>query len=232
MKSLFTIIKKNFKDAKIDKLIRKLLTIEDNISSEIINSIQDLSHEEITRVLREAYSNLEPNLQKQFLAVLENQGYMKVIYDKLNNGSENEILYSLEILALLKSPEAVDLIFKKLADNRETVRFEVAHTLVLYKNQSIVELAIKELKQDTPYLPARLAQVLIGYGSIAVLELINNLNNPEVDTDMVLEILALMSDNTNDEKIVECLAANSEAITKARMVKSLKGAEVEGRQEQ
>ena len=230
MKSLFASLKRRFKDAKVDKLIRKLLAIEDNIPSGIINSLQEFSQGEITHVLREAYPSLELHLQEQFLVVLEDQGYMKVIYDKLSNGSEKEVLYSLEILALLKPFKALELILKKLADNRESIRFEVAHTLILYRNQRVVELAIKELKQDSPYLPARLAQVLMGYGSLAVLELVNNLNNSEIDTDMVLEILMLMSNETIDEKVAECLAANSEAIKKAQMIKELKGVGMEGRQ--
>ena len=231
MKSLFASFKRKLRDIKVNKTIRKLLTTEDRISSGIIDDLQEFSHDEITHVLRESYSSLEPHLQEQLLAVLEDQGYMEVIYDKLNNGSEREILYSLDLLALLKPPKALDSIFKKLADNRESIRFEAAYALILYRNQRVVELTIKELKQDSPYLPARLAQVLMGYGSLAVLELVNNLNNSEIDTDMVLEILKLMSEETTDEKVTECLAMNSEVIMKAQMAKDLKGARVEGRQE-
>ncbi|MBS3970452.1 MAG: hypothetical protein KGZ94_10095 [Clostridia bacterium] len=207
MKSLFDSLKRRLKDAKVDKLIRKLLAMEDKIPSGVINNLQDFSHEEITHALKEAYPSLESYLQKQLLVVLEDQGYMKIIYDKLNNGSEKEILYSLELLALLKPFKALDLIFRRLADNRESIRFEAAHTLILYKNKKVLELAVKELKQNSPYLPARLAQILMGYGSLAVLELINNLNNPEIDNSMIADILILMSDETIDKKVAECLAS-------------------------
>ena len=221
MKSLFASFKKRLQDARINKLIRKLLSIEIRIPPGIINSLTEFSHEEITYVLRETYPHLESHLQKQFLVVLEDKGYMKVIYDKLSNGSEKEILYALEMLAFLRPFKALKFIFNKLSDNRETIRFEIAHTLIIYRNRKVVELAVKALKQGTPYLPARLAQVLMGYGTIAVLELVNNLNNPEIDTNLVIEILTLISNETTDEKVMECLSANSEAIVKAQINKRI-----------
>jgi len=220
MKNLFAGIKRRFQDAKINKLIRKLLATEDKVSSEVINGLQEFSREEVTHILKEAYPSLEAHLQEQVLVALEDQGYMKVIYDELNNGSEKEILYSLELLALLKPIGALDSIFKKLTDNREAIRFEVAHTLILYRSQKVVELAVKELKQDSLYMPARLAQILMGYDYLAVLELVNNLNNSEIDTNMVLEILMLISNESVDEKVAEYLDANSEAIMEAQQSKS------------
>lgn len=207
MKTLFDRFKKRLKNAKVDKLTRKLLAMEDRIPPGVINYLQELSHEDITCVLKEAYPSLESYLQKQLLVVLEEQGYMKIIYDKLNKGSEKEILDALELLTLLKPIKALDLIFRRLADNRENIRFETAHTLVLYKNKKVVELAVKELKHNSPYLPARLAQILMGYGTLAVLELINNLNNPELDTSMIVDILILMSDEAIDKKVADCLAS-------------------------
>jgi len=207
MKSLLGSLKRKLKDAKVNKLIRKLLSMEERISPRVIDDLQGFSDEEITYALREAYPSLESYMQKQLLVVLEDQGYMKMIYDKLINGSEQEILFSLELLALLKPFKALDLIFRRLADNRESIRFEAAHTLILYKNKKVVKLAVKELKQNSPYLPARLAQILMGYGSLAALELINNLNNPELDTNMIVDILILMSDETIDKRIAECLAS-------------------------
>ena len=194
MRGLLDGIKRKFKDVRINKLARELLAMEDSISSGFINSLQDFSHEEITCILREAYPSMESDLQKQLLIVLKDQGYMEVVYEGLNKGSEKEIIYSLELLALLKPIDAMHLIFRKLADNRESIRFEAAHTLIQYKDRRVVKLAVKKLKQDGSYLPARLAQILVGYGSLAVLELTKNLNNPRLDTDMIRDILALMPD--------------------------------------
>jgi len=216
MKGLLDGIKRKFKDAKINKLTRELLTMEDSIPYEVINDLGHLSHEEITCILREVYPILEPYLQEQLLAVLGDNGYMEIVYEGLKNGSEKEILYSMELLALLKPIEAIDLIFRRLADNRELIRFEAAHTLILYKIKRVITLAIKELRPNGLYLPARLAQILMGYGSLAVLELINNLNNSEIDTSMVLELLTLISDETEDEKVAEYLDTNSEAIMEAQ----------------
>ncbi|KUO52945.1 MAG: hypothetical protein APF76_02165 [Desulfitibacter sp. BRH_c19] len=203
MRNFLGSLKNKIKNAKVDKLIRNFLSMEQQISPWVINSLQELSEEEVTYVLKEVYPNLESYLQKQLLVVLEDIGYMKMIYNKLNKGSEKEILFSLDLLGLLKPFKALDFIFKRLADNRESIRFEAAHTLILYKNKKVVELTVKELKEDSSCLPARLAQILVGYGSIAALELINNINNPKLSNVVIIEILGLLefekaNDITND----------------------------------
>lgn len=203
MKSFFGSLKKKIKDAKVDKLIRTILSLEEQISPWVINTLQECSDEDITYVLKEAYPSLESYLQKQLLILLEDIGYMERLYDKLNKGSHTEILFSLELLGILKPHKALDDIFKRLGDNREFIRFEAAHTLILYKNKKVVKLTVKELEEDSKYLPARLAQILVGYGSIAALELINNIDNPKLSNGLIIEIIGLLefekaNDLTND----------------------------------
>ena len=217
MRTLLTSFKKKIKDAKVDKVIRKMLSMEEQISPWVISSLQEFSDEEITYVLKEVYPNLESYLQKQLLIVLEDIGYMKMIYNKLNKGSQKEILFSLELLGLLKPYIAIDLIFKRLADNREFIRFEAAHTLIQYKNKKVVELTVKELKEDSTYLPARLAQILVGYGSLGALGLINNIDNPKLSNQLIIEVIGHLefekaNNITNDminykinEEMLKCL---------------------------
>ncbi len=217
MRTLLTSFKKKIKDAKVDKVIRKMLSMEEQISPWVISSLQEFSDEEITYILKEVYPNLESYLQKQLLIVLDDIGYMKMIYDKLNNGSQKEILFSLELLGLLKPYKAIDLIFERLADNREFIQFEAAHTLILYKNKKVVELTVKELKEGSTYLPARLAQILVGYGSLGALGLINNMDNPKLSNQLIIEVLEHLeiekaNNITNDminykinEEMLKCL---------------------------
>lgn len=216
MANFFDVIKNKIRQTQLNKLSRQILSMEKQVCPKVIENLPRFSHEEITYLLKEVYPSLESYIQKQLLIVLDNLGYLGQIYEKLNKGSEKEILYALNLLTIFKPIRALDDIFKRLADNRDAIRFEAAYTLISYQSKKVIEMAVKELREDSQCLPARTAQVLVGYGSLAALEITDNLENPKLDQKMLLEVLELMNGQETDGKdtrniLKEAAAALEEA---------------------
>jgi HEAT repeat protein len=213
-------LREKFIENRVDRLVRMILKSEGEISPWVIDNLSEYSQEEITSALKEAFPSLESYLQKQFLFVLDEIGYIKMLLEKLDRGSEEDILFSLDMLSILKPIRALGPIIKKLADSRETIRFEAADTLIAYRHKKVVDLLVKELREDSPCLPARVAQVLYEYGSLAALILMENLQNPKLSTHMLIEILAYIKDDRATSKVLECINS-PDYRTRAAVIKYL-----------
>ncbi len=221
MKNFFKNLRDKLIESKADKLVRKLLSMEQEISPWVIENLPQYEEKDITFALQEAFPNLESHMQQKLIFYLEEIGYIDMLIEKLTKGSEEEILFSLSMLSILKPLRALKYVVNRLSDNREHIRFEVADTLIAYRHKRVVELMVNELREDSPYLPARIAQVLVGYGPLASVILIDNMDNPDLKTDLIIEILEQMERNERVlDKVISHLS-NEDAKVRTAAVKYL-----------
>ncbi len=199
--TLFIGFRKKRHEIRVNKLIEKLFEMEHEVTPWVIKNLKNYSSEELTEALKATYPELKSYMQKKILFHLDRIGYLGRVYENLKNGKEQEILSSLEILSLLRPIKALPLVLKRLADHRDMINLETVQVLIVYEEKKILEAMIKELRENSVYLPARIASVLQGYGSLAVDELLSNLDNPDLKTDLIIEILSQFEDDRVGKEI-------------------------------
>jgi len=205
VKNLWEGLKEKFKLGKYDRLVKQLLSMEGEISPWVVENLSSFTYTEISQAIKEAFPVMETYMQKNLLFLLEGIGYIQWLTSTLESKEEEETLFALEMIQIIRPLKALGSLVKCLGDKKESIRFEAASALIAYRDKKVVEMMVKELKETSSCMPARVAQVLTGYGALAVSVMLDNLENPDLDTGLIIEILSQIQDERIPGYVVECL---------------------------
>lgn len=90
----------------------------------------------------------------------------------LENGSENEKIYSAKFFSYIQDPLAIELLKKNLKDENEYLKVNCAMTLASMKERSSYQEAIENLKSNDEFEKLDAIKFLINYGDKVALPLI------------------------------------------------------------
>ena len=90
----------------------------------------------------------------------------------LENGSENEKIYSAKFFSYIQDPLAIELLKKNLKDENEYLKVNCAMTLASMKEKSSYQEAIENLKSNDEFEKLDAIKFLINYGDKVALPLI------------------------------------------------------------